>query len=75
MSSETFLFVAPSSKEEDEENKSKTNDINSLHSEDLRLKYGESLYETKQHLLDEKFPRYAAAAAASNHRRKRAHLF
>ena len=56
MSSETFLFVAPSSKEEDEENKSKTNDINSLHSEDLRLAYGESLYETKQHLLDEKFP-------------------
>jgi len=51
-STETLLFVAASNKEESEEDKSKTNDPHSTHSEDLRLAYGESLYETKRHLLE-----------------------
>jgi hypothetical protein len=59
MSTETLLFVAPSSvkeeEEEEEEDKTKATDPYSSHSEDLRFAYGESLYETKrQHLLEEK---------------------
>ena len=61
MSTETLLFVAPSSvkeeeeEEEEEEDKTKATDPYSSHSEDLRFAYGESLYETKrQHFLEEK---------------------
>ena len=51
-STETLLFVAASKKEESEEDKTKANDPYSSQSEDLRLAYGESLYETKRHLLE-----------------------
>ncbi|CAL6321812.1 unnamed protein product [Bathycoccus prasinos] len=45
MSTETLLFVAPSSvkEEEEEEDKTKATDPYSSHSEDLRFAYGESL--------------------------------